>query len=148
MSFLEFWQAMGRTGNEGYARAKWGKLSAADKAAIQDRLGRPRSWAADMWAGKWLECRVWEEAVPVTAPVDRSAWVWLHERTPEFRAWQRDLIATTGHGTPMDDRGGWWFPSKLPPLETETPPPKAHAHKPRALGFLRAVSANGPQHFT
>jgi hypothetical protein len=31
---------MGRTGNEGYARAQWGKLSVTDKAAIQDRLGR------------------------------------------------------------------------------------------------------------
>jgi hypothetical protein len=148
MSFPEFWLAMGRTGPEGYARAKWGKLSAAEKTAIQERLSHPRSWAADMWAGKWLECRVWEEAeaVPVAAPVDRSAWVWLHERAPEFRAWQRDLIATTGHGTPTDDRGGWWFPSKLPPLETETPP-KAHASL-EPLGFLRAVSANGPQHFT
>jgi tetratricopeptide (TPR) repeat protein len=29
------------------------------------RLSRPRSWAADMWAGKWLECRVREEAAPV-----------------------------------------------------------------------------------
>jgi hypothetical protein len=43
MSFPEFWLAMGRTGNEGYARAKWGKLSATDKSAIRGRLGRPRS---------------------------------------------------------------------------------------------------------
>jgi hypothetical protein len=66
---------MGRTGNEGYARAKWGKLSAAEKAAIQERLSRPRSWAADMWAGKWLECRVWEEA----APADRPAQVFMSQ---------------------------------------------------------------------
>jgi hypothetical protein len=58
ISFLQFWVAMGQTGREGYARAQWGKLSATDKAAIRNRLSRPRSWAADMWAGKWLECRV------------------------------------------------------------------------------------------
>jgi hypothetical protein len=52
MSFLQFWVAMGQTGREGYARAQWGKLSTTDKAAIRDRLSRPRSWAADMWAGK------------------------------------------------------------------------------------------------
>jgi hypothetical protein len=86
--FLDFWLAMGRTGNEGYARAH--KLSATDKAAIRDRLGRPRSWTANMWAGKWLACRVWEEAIPAEAPEDRTAWVWLHAR-----------------GTQMDNRGGW-----------------------------------------
>jgi hypothetical protein len=68
-----------------------------------------------MWAGKWLECRIWEEEVPVTATEvrgaeDRSDWVWLHERTAEFRAWQRIKPTST------DSRGGWWFPSKLPPL--------------------------------
>jgi hypothetical protein len=117
MSFLQFWVAMGQTGREGYARARWGKLSATDKAAIRERLSRPRSWAADMWAGKWLECRVWEEFV--VAPLARSERVWLHERTAEWRAWQKHLVATTGRGTPMDSRGGWNFPSKLPPLEAE-----------------------------
>jgi hypothetical protein len=115
MSFPEFWLAMGRTGSEGYARARWAKLTASDKAAIRDRLGRPRSWAADMWAGKWLECRVWEEAE--AAPAGRPEQVWLHERTAEWRCWQRHLMATTGRGTPVDHRGGWWFPSKLPPLK-------------------------------
>jgi hypothetical protein len=71
MTFLAFWLAFGQTGREGYARAQWGKLSAADKAAIRDRLTRPRSWAPDIWAGKWLECRVWEEAAPAAAPMNR-----------------------------------------------------------------------------
>jgi hypothetical protein len=142
MSFPEFWLAMGRTGNEGYARAKWGKLSAAEKAAIQERLSHPRSWAADMWAGKWLECRIWEETPPAAASANRPEQVYIREGTPEWRAWQRHLVATTGRGTPMDSRGGWYFPSKLPPLEAETPP-KAHAHSSlEPLGFLRAVSAN------
>jgi hypothetical protein len=112
MTFLEFWLAMGRTGSEGYARAKWSKLSAADKAAIRIRLGRPRSWAADMWAGKWLECRVWEEA----GPAERPAQVFIREGTAEWRSWQRHLMAVKGRSSPMNGDGGWWFPTKLPPL--------------------------------
>jgi len=124
MPFLEFWLAMGQTGREGYARAQWGKLSATDKAAIRDRLSQPRSWAADMWAGKWLECRVWEEAVPAAAHPEQ---VFIRENTPEWRCWQRHLVATKGKGTPVDNRGGWWFPSKLPPLTNAEVPPKEQA---------------------
>ena len=124
MSFLQFWVAMGQTGREGYARAQWGKLSATDKAAIRNRLSRPRSWAADMWAGKWLECRVWEEAVPAAAHPEQ---VFIRENTPEWRCWQRHLVATKGKGTPVDNRGGWWFPSRLPPLTDAEVPPKEQA---------------------
>jgi hypothetical protein len=99
MSFLQFWLAMGQTGREGYARAQWGKLSATDKAAIRDRLSRPRSWAADMWAGKWLECRVWEETVSTAA---RPEQVFIRENTPEWRCWQRHL----GRSMPVNSQGG------------------------------------------
>jgi hypothetical protein len=113
MTFREFWIAFGQTGKEGYARAKWGRLSPGDKAAIRDRLRGPRSWAPDMWAGKWLECRVWEEP---EAPTNRPAQVHIRENSAEWRAWQKHLIATRGRGTPTDSRGGWHFPSRLPPL--------------------------------
>ena len=110
LSFLEFWVAIGQTGIEGYARSQWAKLTVADKAAIRDWLSRPRSWAADMWAGKWLECRVWEEAVP--APSGRPEQVFIRENTPEWRCWQRHL----GRSMPVNSQGGWWFSSRLPPL--------------------------------
>ena len=78
-----------------------------------------------MWAGKWLECRVWEEAVPAAA---RPEQVFIRENTPEWRCWQRHLVATKGKGTPVDNRGGWWFPSRLPPLTTDAEvPPKEQA---------------------
>ena len=109
MSFLQFWVAMGQTGREGYARAQWGKLTAADKAAIRDRLGRPRSWAADMWAGTWLRGRCWEEAAPAAA---RPEQVFIRENTPEWRCWQRHL----GRSMPVNSQGGWYFSSKLPLL--------------------------------
>jgi hypothetical protein len=54
--------------------------------------------------------------------------VYIREGTPEWRAWQRHLVATTGRGTPVNNRGGWYFPSKLPPLTDAETPPKAHAH--------------------
>jgi hypothetical protein len=145
MPFLEFWLAMGQTGREGYARTQWRKLSATDKAAIRDRLSRPRSWAVDMWAGKWLECRVWEEAVPARASVRAPEQVHIRENTPEWRCWQRYLAATKGKGTPVDNRGGWWFPSKLPPLTDAEVPSKGQAHSSHEAP-LDAESC--PQHFT
>jgi len=138
MSFLQFWVAMGQTGREGYARAQWGKLSAADKAAIRKRLSRPRSWAADMWAGKWLECRVWEEAVPAAA---RPEQVFIRENTPEWRCWQRHL----GRSMPVNSQGGWWFSSRLPPLTDAEVPLKGQAHSSHEAPF---DAESCPQHFT
>src|SRR6516164_537881 len=138
MSFLQFWVAMGQTGREGYARAQWGKLSATDKAAIRDRLSRPQSWAADMWAGTWLKGRCWEETVPTAA---RPEQVFIRENTPEWRCWQRHL----GRSIPVNSQGGWWFPSKLPPLTDAEVPSNGQAHSsPEAP--LDAESC--PQHFT
>ena len=49
----------------GCARAEWSKLSAADHAAIADRLRRDGSIACrDLWTGIWLRDRVWEETPP------------------------------------------------------------------------------------
>jgi hypothetical protein len=124
MSFLQFWVAMGQTGREGYARAQWGKLSATDKAAIRNRLSRPRSWAPDLWAGTWLKGRCWEEAVPATA---RPEQVFIRENTPEWRCWQRHLVATKGKGTPVNSQGGWWFSNQLPPLTDTEAPSKGQA---------------------
>ena len=139
MSFLQFWVAMGQTGREGYARAQWGKLSATDKAAIRDRLSRPRSWAADMWAGTWLRGRCWEEETVPAAT--RPEQVFVRENTPEWRCWQRHL----GRSMPVNSQGGWWFPSKLPPLIDVKVPSKAQAHSSHEAP-LDAESC--PQHFT
>jgi hypothetical protein len=138
MSFLQFWVAMGQTGHEGYARAQWGRLTATDKAAIRDRLGRPRSWATDMWAGTWLKGRCWEEAVPAAARLEQ---VFIRENTPEWRCWQRHL----GRSMPVNSQGGWWFSSKLPPLTDAEVPPKGQAHSSHEAP-LDAESC--PQHFT
>jgi hypothetical protein len=137
MFFLEFWLAMGQTGREGYARAQWGRLTATDKVAIRDRLGRPRSWATDMWAGKWLECRVWEETVPAAV---RPEQVFVRENTPEWRCWQRHLVATKGKGTPVNSQGGWWFSSRLPPLTDAEVPSKGQAPRATKLRSMQRVA--------
>jgi hypothetical protein len=141
MTFLEFWLAMGQTGREGYARAQWGKLSATDKVAIRDRLSRPRSWAADMWAGTWLRGRCWEEAIPAAA---RPEQVFIRENTPEWRCWQRHLVATKGKGTPMNSQGGWWFSSRLPPLTDAEVPSKGQGHSSHKVAH--SISHGGGRH--
>jgi hypothetical protein len=52
---------------------------------------------------------------PAAAPA-RSTRIFIREGTAEWRAWQGHLLATTGRGSPVDKRGGWHFPSRLPPL--------------------------------
>jgi hypothetical protein len=53
---------------------------------------------------------------PAEASVRVPAQEYIREGTAEWRAWQRHLQATTGRGSPVDKRGGWHFPSRLPPL--------------------------------
>jgi hypothetical protein len=72
-------------------------------------MDRPRSCAADMWVGKWLECRVWEE--PVEAARVRPERVHIGENTPEWRAWQPHL----GRSMPLDKQGGGIFPTGCRP---------------------------------
>ena len=105
---------MGRAGKENYARSEWRKLSAADKAAIRDRLSRTHSWAAGMYAGNWLRDRIWEEPVP--APTERPERAWIRKDSPEWRAWERHL----GRSMPTDSRGGWEVASRLPPLLSDS----------------------------
>jgi hypothetical protein len=45
-----------------------------------------RSAMAALWAGKWLQDRVWEEAVPAAA---RPEQVFIRENTPEWRVLER-----------------------------------------------------------
>jgi hypothetical protein len=47
------------------------------------------------------------QAIPVAANS-----IWLAHDTPEWRAW----AAYRGKSPPMDQRGGWRFPSRWPPV--------------------------------
>jgi len=136
--FEELWRLNPR-GWIGRARTAWLRLSdtqtRAAKADLEVILRRgPLPEGFDYAATHFAMIRRGQPAAPilaptVAAPADRSAWVWLHSRTPEFRAWQRHLMATIGRGTPTDSRDGWLFPSKLPPLaDAEAAAPARVAH--------------------
>jgi hypothetical protein len=73
MSFHEFWEAIGRRGKEGFARAEWRKLVVADKTAIAEWLRAGQT--TNLWAGIWLRDRVWEEPTAKTItkqPIEHS----------------------------------------------------------------------------
>ena len=107
MTFLEFWQAMGRTGSEGYARAQWGRLAPADRTAIKSTLARSRSWATDLWAGTWLKNRVWEEATPAPKKL-----VLVREGSPGWQAWLAHEGRKSFH---VNKDGGRYCDSEFPP---------------------------------
>ena len=46
-------------------------------------------------------------------PVEEK--VFIRENEPEWRLWDAYLRRTTGKGPPMNQRFGWFFPSKVPP---------------------------------
>jgi hypothetical protein len=76
-----------------------------------------RRWASES-TSKPAPCRVWEEAVPAGVSVQGPERVYIRNITPEWRCWERHL----GRSIPVDSRGGWWFPSKLPPLPVAAVP--------------------------
>ena len=78
-------------------------------------------------------------AAPAAAA--RPEQVFIRENTPEWRCWQRHL----GRSMPVNSQGGWWFPSKLPPLTDAKVPSKGQAHSSHEAP-LDAESC--PQHFT
>ena len=49
-------------------------------------------------------------------PADK---VFIREDQPEWRAWDAYLRQTTGRGAPMNQRFGWFFPSRLPPADKQ-----------------------------
>jgi hypothetical protein len=46
--------------------------------------------------------------------------VFIKEDDPEWPAWNAYLLKTTGKGAPMNKHFGWYFPSRLPPVDEPT----------------------------
>src|SRR6516164_7038501 len=74
-------------------------------------------------------------------PATRPEQAFIRENTPEWRCWQRHL----GRSMPVNSQGGWWFPSKLPPL-TDAEVPSTGRRTRATEAPLDAESC--PQHFT
>ncbi|CAJ0891038.1 hypothetical protein AMST5_04100 [freshwater sediment metagenome] len=84
--------------------------------------GRERRFICS--AARWLSEGRWrgEGAAPGLSkpgapPV--SSGLWIAADSPEGRAWAEHWRATRGKSPPMDARGGWRFPSLVPPIEKE-----------------------------
>jgi hypothetical protein len=133
--FEELWKLNPR-GWIGRARTAWLQLSdtqtRAAKSDLETVLQRgPLPEGFDYAATHFAMIRLGQPAAPILAPtrapVQVPTRVFIRENTPEWRAWQRHL----GRSVPVDNRGGWWFPSRLPPLEAaplDTAPAKvAHS---------------------
>jgi hypothetical protein len=123
--FEELWR-LNQRGWIGRARTAWLRLSDAQthaaKADLEAILRRgPLPEGFDYAATHFAMIRRGQPAAPIlapaAAPVRVPERVHIRENTPEWRAWQRHL----GRSLPVDNRGGWWVSSRLPPYDEGTP---------------------------
>lgn len=74
--------------------------------------GRPARYI--MSARRWLADSHWRDAAMSSAP-PCAALVWIPYGSKEWSAWAEHYRATRGKTPPQDRRGGWRFPSLIPP---------------------------------
>ena len=58
---------------------------------------------------------------PIVDLRSKAGLFFVREEDPEWRLWDAHLRKTTGKGAPMSRQGGWYFPTRVPPV---TEPPK------------------------
>jgi len=125
-AFEEFWKAFPkRDGDnaEAPARAAWRKAIATGErpdtiiAAAKDYASatarRERQYIAS--ASRWLGEERWRGA----APPKGAPGVWIKQGSPEWVPWSDHWRATKGKSPPVDAKGGWRFPSRIPPAPLE-----------------------------
>jgi hypothetical protein len=120
--FDEFWSAFPKRGGGEDAEAPTrdafrkaiGKgadpaaIVAAAKAYAASCAGREPRFIAS--ASRWLSEERWR-ATGHAKPSAESPGVWIKAGSPEWASW----TAHRGKSPPIDGRGGWRFPSRLPP---------------------------------
>ena len=122
--FTEFWQIYPRriarlAAMKAYKRARKladkDKIHGAAKRYADERNGKDPTFTAH--AATWLNAGRWDDYTPeqkTTMPVDSHIGVYLS--FSEREAWD-DYGRRTGKSWPRDAKGGWWFPTRLPPDE-------------------------------
>lgn len=124
--FLEFWKIHPNPKDKHYSHTQF-------KRAVKIRAPEQIVWAAGAYArecerekrekkfikhsGTWLNRRCYEDyqLTPApTKPIDAHIGVYVpfSEREPWDEYGRR-----TGKSWPRDAKGGWWFPTRLPPDE-------------------------------
>ena len=122
--FLDLFPERDEPHDETAAREAWTRaLERADPEAIlagarayrKAREGQPARYT--MTARRWLQESRWRDAGPVSGPPVKAqtGLVWIALDAPGWREWEAFYRATKGKTPPQDRRGGWWFPSRLPP---------------------------------
>lgn len=129
--FEKFWSAFpARDGDNPKAPAltAWRK-AIAEGAKPEALVSAARSYAAATRdrekrficsAVRWLSEGRWNDAKSAApAGAFEPPGVWIEARTPEWEAWAAHWCATRGRAPPIDSKGGWRFPSKVPPSAEE-----------------------------
>jgi len=97
LSFSEIWQATGKSGKEGPARAAWGKLTDGERRELSELIDKhQRINLADVWLSVWLNTKAWCDYKPgpsqtvalaplPTAPDIQTREAWLAIRDDLIR---------------------------------------------------------------
>ena len=98
------------------ARAPAETLIAGAMAYAESVADRPRRFV--MSARRWLSEGRWRDLpTPSRKP---APMIWIALDSPEWRAWDAFYKQTKGKTPPLDRRGGWRFPSRIPPASDAT----------------------------
>jgi len=121
--FFEWFPKRDGDNPEGPARAAWSKalgkgadsalLIVGAKAYAATVAGREPKYIAS--AARWLGEERWRGA----APPKGAPGVWIKQGSPEWVPWSDHWRATKGKSPPVDAKGGWRFPSRIPPAPLE-----------------------------
>lgn len=114
------------------AGAEWAKLNAEDRALAISALPHFKAWVRKqgdsyrtVHACRYLNQRRFDGFKDrITATATRSdAQVWVKRESDAGDAWDRWWKQNKGKAAPLDQNGGWYFPSEYPP----SPKPKEDA---------------------
>ena len=113
----------------GASSASWTRLPSSGACSVLAAV------ASGIWARTFLKDRVWErsggrrpgaldhgnDGSRAVARPGHGRDIYNPAGSPELRAWERHLRAQ-GRSMPTDKHGGWYFPTRLPPLEASPCP--------------------------
>lgn len=102
-----------------------GGISASDMHRAVDDNDTPEDCFAVLGVNR-TEFRIAMGHPIVDLPIKRH--VFIREDDPEWPFWDAHLRKTTGRGSPKNKNFGWYFPTRMPPLDE---PPKRKS--PRAF---------------
>lgn len=119
--FEAFWEGYPTDSNMSKAEAfaEWERLTEDERRDATVSLPAFRGYCTShpdyrpIHANRYLSKRRWEGHLKTATAVQQR--VFVGQGSPQWDAWCRYYRATKGTSPPVDDRGGWNFPSEWPP---------------------------------